>query len=319
MSYETHQRTPETIWPIATSVDTLSAQLEAFLHRSKYVLGHTSSTQQWYVTGVRSFLRFAEATNLAWPITISTDLLETWLGWMREQRLSGVTLKTYWKAFEMFVRAIAEQAGASNPFEKAHMPKLPQHNYKALTPPECEQLLATVRNYPWQSDFERVRNTAIIAIALYAGLRKREILRLEVEEVDLQDGTIQIRKGKGRSGGKDRTAYIPAELTEVLSAYVHLRRLRGFTAPAFFVSARNRGIGVQVLREVVERVRRASGISFSLHVLRHPFVTMLLRQGVPLHIARDLAGHASIQSTEGYARVFREDLKQHIQAVRFTA
>jgi site-specific recombinase XerD len=318
MSYETQPRPTETVWPIATSADSLSAQLETFLHRSKYVLGHTPSTQQWYVTGVRSFLRFAEATNLAWPITITTDLLETWLGWMRERRLSGVTLKTYWKAFEMVVRAIAEQAGASNPFEKAHTPKLPQHNYKALTPPECEQLLATVRNYPWQSDFERVRNTAIIAIALYAGLRKREILRLEVEEVDLQDGTIQIRKGKGRNGGKDRTAYIPAELTEILSAYVHLRRLHHITAPAFFVSARNRGIGPQVLREVVERVRSASGISFSLHVLRHSFVTMLLRQGVPLHIARDLAGHASIQSTEGYARVFREDLKQHIQAVRFT-
>jgi site-specific recombinase XerD len=318
MQYETPPRPTDTVWPTATSVESLTAELETFLHRSKYVLGHTQSTQQWYVTGVRSFLRFAEATNITWPVTLSSDLLETWLGWLRGQRLSGVTLKTYWKGFEMFVRAISEQAGASNPFERAHAPKLPQHNYKALTPPECEQLLATVRNYPWGSEFERVRNTAILAIALYAGLRKREILRLEVEEVDLQDGTIQIRKGKGRNGGKDRTAYIPAELTEVLSGYVHLRRARHITAPAFFVSIRNRGIGPQVLREVVEKVRSASGIRFSLHVLRHSFVTMLLRQGVPLHIARDLAGHASIQSTEGYARVFREDLKQHIQAVRFT-
>jgi site-specific recombinase XerD len=306
-------------WPAFASLDALNDRFRAFLERTEHVLGHTAATRMWYRNGVGSFIRFTVATNVAWPLTVDPGTLEGWLAWNRDRGLGAVSLKTYWTALRMFIRAFVEQTGADDPFEKAHTPKLPQHTYKALSPADCERLLMTVRNYPWKSDFESARNAAILGIALYAGLRKREILRLQFLDVDVQDGTIQIRKGKGRNGGKDRTAYIASELTELLTAYLRQRRLHQVTAPEFFVSVRSkRGVGVQVLRELVQKVRGASGVAFSLHVLRHSFVTMLLRTGVPMHIARDLAGHASIQSTEGYARVFREDLKQHIQSIRFS-
>ncbi len=44
-------------------------------------------------------------------------------------------------------------------------------------------------------------------------------------------------------------------------------------------------------------MRRASGIKFSIHSLRHTFVTMLLQSGVPIHVAKELAGHTDINTT----------------------
>ena len=71
------------------------------------------------------------------------------------------------------------------------------------------------------------------------------------------------------------------------------------------------------LRRIHKAVRRASGIAFSLHGLRHSFVTMLLRSGVPLHVARELAGHTSITTTAGYLRVWDEDKRDQIRKVSF--
>jgi len=307
-------------WPTFTSEHDLQGQFRAFADRTEHVLGHTKATRMWYRNGFDSFRSFLTQTGVAWPLAISPDLLESWLGWNRDRKMSPVSLKTYWTALKAFVRSVVDRTGSANPFLLAHSPKLPQHNYKALPPADCERLLVSVRNYPWKSAFEGTRNAAILGIALYAGLRKREIVRLEYRDVDLQEGTIQIRKGKGRNGGKDRTAYIAAELRELLAEYLRERWLHKVTAPEFFTSLHTgRGITAACLPELVKRIKQASGVPFSLHVLRHSFVTMLLRSGVPIHIARDLAGHASIQSTEGYARVFREDLKQHIQAVRYRA
>jgi integrase len=158
----------------------------------------------------------------------------------------------------------------------------------------------------------------MLATALYAGLRKREILRLEVLDIDLEEATIRVHRGKGKNGGKDRTAYMPSELLDLLRAYVAERRRHQLTNPEFFASLKTRrGVSDMTFRRIVDNVRTAAGVRFSLHVLRHSFVTMLLRSGVPIHVARDLAGHSDIKTTEGYARVFDEDLRRHVQAVSF--
>jgi site-specific recombinase XerD len=306
------------VWPTFLSAQDIQDQFRTFVDRTEHVLGHTKATRMWYRNGFDSFCNFLKQTGAPWPLAVTPDVLESWLGWNRDRNMSPVSLKTYWTALKAFVRSVVDRTGSANPFLLAHTPRLPQHNYKALPPADCERILVTVRNYPWKTPFEATRNAAILATALYAGLRKRELIRLEYRDVDLHEGTIQIRKGKGRNGGKDRTAYIPAELRELLAHYLRERWLHKVTAPEFFTSLHTgRGITAAALPELVKRIKDASGVPFSLHVLRHSFVTMLLRSGVPIHIARDLAGHASIQSTEGYAKVFREDLKQHIQAVRY--
>ena len=53
-----------------------------------------------------------------------------------------------------------------------------------------------------------------------------------------------------------------------------------------------------------------------MHSLRHSFVTMLLKNGVPLHVASELAGHNDIATTAGYLRVFDEDKRGEIKRLR---
>ena len=53
-----------------------------------------------------------------------------------------------------------------------------------------------------------------------------------------------------------------------------------------------------------------------MHSLRHSFVTMLLKSGVPIHVASELAGHTDIRTTAHYLRVFDDEKRQVIKRLR---
>jgi integrase len=218
----------------------------------------------------------------------------------------------------IFFNDLEKRDGIPNPFAKRRAPALPARVPKAYSAKDCAHILTATQNIPWASEYDRTRAVALFGTMLYAGLRRGELLRLNFTDVNLDAGTIRIVRGKGRAGGKDRTAYFGPELREILIRFVQQRRLRRIEGPAFFASTTTgRAISLATLKRIHDRVRGASGIPFSLHALRHSFVTMLLASGVPLHVAQELAGHTNIVTTAGYLRVWDEDKRREIQKVSY--
>jgi integrase len=244
--------------------------------------------------------------------------IEEWVAWNRKRQLSPVSVNTYWRLLRVFFRELDRRDGIPTPFAKLRPPALPTRLPKAHPPADCARILTTAENIPWRLEYERRLVVALLGTILYAGLRRGELLRLQFLDVNLEAGTIRILRGKGRAGGKDRTAYFGPELRDLLQRFVAERRRRGFEGPAFFASPYSgRALSLMTLRRIHDRVRCASGIDFTLHALRHSFVTMLLASGVPLHVAQELAGHSNITTTAGYLRVWDEDKRREIQKVFF--
>jgi integrase/recombinase XerC len=174
-------------------------------------------------------------------------------------------------------------------------------------------------HYPWGSEYTRSLAVAVTATMLYAGLRRGEVVKLKFGDVDLDAGTILVRQGKGAFGGRDRRAYVSDDLRRTLRRFARLREKLGFVAPEFFVSPKTkRGITFESLRRMLERIRAASGVRFTAHMLRHSFVTHLLKSGVGIHVVARLAGHRQISTTMGYASIFEEDLASGIDKLRFS-
>ena len=134
-------------------------------------------------------------------------------------------------------------------------------------------------------------------------LRRGEVLRLENADVDLDAGTLRIRSGKGRHGGKDRTAYAPPQLREILAAYREQRRRAACTLPAFITFTGGRPLGLGSLRRVLEVASKALGERVAPHLLRHTYATLLRQAGVPDRVAMDLLGHASLDMLQRYSHV----------------
>jgi site-specific recombinase XerD len=299
----------------------LDTRFEEFADFVYTVRSHSPASIRGYRAAYKNFRKYLVDEIALAPEKFQLAIfgIERWVQWNRKRGLGPVSTNTYWRALRTFFNDLEKRDALENPFRGLKAPPTPNQIGKAHRPDDCRRILAAADNYPWKTTFERARAVAMLGIMIYAGLRRGEVLRLEFNDVNLDDGTIRIRLGKGRYGGKDRTGYMPHELRLILRLYITERNKLRIVCPEFFASERyKRGLSVATIRRLGSRVRAASGIKFTLHSLRHSYVTWLLRSGIPIHVAKELAGHADITTTEKYLRVFDEDLQSAVRGLRLS-
>jgi len=317
----------------------------AAFHRDSLRYRHVSpATAKWYADTFRTFLKYLAAAGVRVLDPDSTPaVIREWLAAAqdRPRPISPFTAKSYWQALRAFFAYLEATDGFPNPFRTVEVPITPDVLPKALEYDDCVRILAAARNTPWVSRYERARALAMLALALYAGLRRKEILGLEFTDVQIAAKRVVIKHGKGRAGGSQRIGYLNSELVDILVEYLDARKEARLTSVEFFTAiiprrgggtagaalrrnpaSKHSGHGVQVktFNRIVARVRETAGIHFSLHMLRHSFVSMLARQpGVSVQHIRELAGHRDLKTTERYMRLFEEDKLRAVETLSFTA
>jgi integrase/recombinase XerD len=157
-----------------------------------------------------------------------------------------------------------------------------------------------------------LRDRAILETFYGTGLRRGECARLDVSDLDLGQGTLLVRDGKGH---KDRLVPVPGRAAAALGAYLRDVRpalVRNPNEPALFLTTwwgqRLSEISIAVL---VRRYARAAGIAgVHPHALRHTCATHLLRGGADVRHVQAILGHKKLDTTALYTRVVIEDLRQ---------
>jgi site-specific recombinase XerD len=144
-----------------------------------------------------------------------------------------------------------------------------------------------------------IRNAAILAIGLYAGLRVSELVHLDVSDVDLETLTIRVRHGKG---DKDRELPLHAFARDLVAEWVSSRM---DSSPALFVSRQGSRLSVRAVQRMVVGVAGDARLAKHItpHKLRHTFATLLLDNEVDLRVIQELLGHESIATTEIYTHI----------------
>jgi len=145
------------------------------------------------------------------------------------------------------------------------------------------------------------RDAAVIALLYAGGLRRSEVVALNVADYEADTGLLTIRAGKGH---KDRTAYATNGAAAALNAWVSVRG----SAPGALFMAVNKGgrlvpgrmTGQAVLNLLAKRAREAKVAHLSPHDLRRTFVSHLLEAGADIVTVQRLAGHSSVTTTARY-------------------
>jgi integrase/recombinase XerC len=136
-----------------------------------------------------------------------------------------------------------------------------------------------------------LRNRALGELVYSAGLRSKEAVELDLEDVDFEQEAVRVL-GKG---GKERVVPLGEEAAHWLARYLRdgrPRLVRG-AENALFVSARGRRLDTSTLRRVIPHP----------HHLRHAFATHLLEGGADLRVIQELLGHSSLSTTQVYSHV----------------
>jgi integrase/recombinase XerD len=144
-----------------------------------------------------------------------------------------------------------------------------------------------------------------------AGLRKAELIRLHLDDVNYDDGLIMVRDGKG---GKDRVVPVGEKSLEALRRYVRVARpllVTGDT-PLLFVSIKGDALGEVGVIESVKRTVEAAGVTRKVnpHAIRHCCATHMLNHGADIRYVQEFLGHASLSSTQVYTHVSIGKLKE---------
>ena len=177
-----------------------------------------------------------------------------------------------------------------------------------LSAPEMEKVLAgTDAGEPM-----RIRDRAIMEILYSTGLRRLELIRLTLGDVDSSGGVVFVRRGKG---ARDRVIPIGERALHWLRRYLAELRpslLRGPDPGNLFLSRRGRPIKPNRLSEMVHRYLAEAGIgkTGSCHVFRHTMATLMLDHGADVRYIQEMLGHAQLTTTELYTRVSIMRLKE---------
>lgn len=159
------------------------------------------------------------------------------------------------------------------------------------------------------------RDRAILEVLYGAGLRLSECARLDLMDMDLSEGLVLVRDGKGK---KDRMVPLPGKAVDALEAYLREARPALAKDPreaALFLAKGGTRLACVTIEQIVGAWGRAAGLKakVSPHILRHSYATHLLRRGAGVREIQQLLGHRSIATTALYTKVVVADLKQVIE------
>ena len=177
-----------------------------------------------------------------------------------------------------------------------------------LQPPKVGQRLPHVLSVERADElFEQElspRDHALVEVLYGCGLRVGEVSGLDREDVDLTEGLVRVRHGKG---GKERI--VPLGPPAARAVHRVLLELDGDEGP-LFLNRRGGRLSPRSIRQIVRKVGVAAGApGLHPHALRHSFATHLLDNGADLRGIQELLGHASLSTTQRYTHVSVDGLR----------
>jgi len=163
------------------------------------------------------------------------------------------------------------------------------------------------------------RNAALLAAMYGAGLRVSEALDLRVSDLDLANGTVRVKHGKG---DRARTVAIDASAQAYVERWIAVRERLGLNGrqPLFCTISRGDNFGGGVdssyVRRLLPRLAERAGLERRVHphALRHSLATALAHEGKPLPAISAQLGHSSTAVTDRYlAKIAPADLVLQIR------
>ncbi len=250
---------------------------------------------------------------------ITGDIILEFLAHLRGERDNGsASINRKISSIRSYVRHLRfrqVEGAAELPIESLQRAREPYSGpVKVPTPAELHRLFEGVD----RSTVLGVRDHLLFWLLYRLGLRLGEALAIDLADVDLANGTLQVY-GKGR---RERTLPLVDDVTDRIQEWLLLRQrlLRADREPALFLSKKGHRLSPRRAQEVFQAIVAEAGpLSVSRmtpHILRHAFASHALEGDADLIVLKAIMGHARIKSTHLYLhpsmRLLRQAVNDHL-------
>lgn len=277
-----------------------------YLSFQKHYSLHTVSA---YCDDVKVFQLFVfENFNQESIVEVGYGQIRSWIVSLSEQQLENSTinrkiasLKSYYK-FLLRTKVIAV-----NPLAKHRSLKVAK---KIQIPFSEKELDAVLNHLEFTNDFDGMRDKLVIDLFYTTGIRRSELIGVQLVDVDLYNGTMKVL---GKRNKERVLPLLPVVVTQLKKYIAQRNHLQGLIDERYLLLLKN---GVKLNNSFVYRLINSyfsnvsEKVKKSPHMLRHTFATHLLNNGSDLNSVKELLGHSSLASTQIYTHSSLAELKK---------
>jgi tyrosine recombinase XerC len=291
-------------------ISQLESQIDSFLNHLRVMKRASDHTLRNYASDVLGFMRFAQEDGGE----LDQFMIRRYLAYLHRQNMAKSSAARKLAALRAFFNCLVKRGVIDfDPTEGIRPPRQSRRLPKVLD----EDYIDPLMNAPDASTPLGLRDRAILETLYATGLRISELLSLSVEDVSKGSDEIVVT-GKRN---KQRIVLIGSKARSALDAYInhgrpHLLAKAGVESGThnsrLFLGRLGTPLVATSVRRLLDKyvAKVSSALKISPHTLRHSFATHLMNHGADLRSVQELLGHENVTTTQIYAHVSRERLKE---------
>lgn len=283
--------------------------IESFLETMELQRGCTKETIRAYRSDLKMFVEFMREHGLSRITEVTHQVIKDYIRHMEEAEnprssrtgLSQASIGRRLAAVSSFVEYVRfdSKPDVKNPIREAQRRWKKNDEPKPVDEETIDRLLGGITN---------LRDRMLFILFLASGLRISEMHQLNRDSIVVNISVTAVGKerilGIGEvigKGGKPRRIFVDDQSMEVYFEYL---RSRTDIHPALFVSERKQRLSVRAIQYTLDAWCRKLGLDhINVHRLRHTYATRLANAGIDLITLKDLMGHNSPRTTQGYYKL----------------
>lgn len=289
-------------------------------HTMRFTVWQAERNYSWHTIDgrertLRAFAAWAAERGLVRPQEITKPILERWQRHLFLHRkpdgepLSVRSQIAHTNPLQAFFKWLArENYILYNPASDLTLPRIGRRlPHAILTAAEAEKVLGQ----PRVKTAIGIRDRAMLETLYSTGVRRQELIDLELHDLDKARGVVLVREGKGR---KDRMIPVGARALAWIDKYVEDVRpdfVSGADDGSLFLSVTGQAFKPNRVAEIARGyiVRAGIGKKGACHIFRHTMATLMLENGADIRFIQAILGHTDLSTTEIYTQVSIKQLK----------
>lgn len=274
-----------------------------FLERDKRL---SLNTLQSYKRDIEQYTMYLNEINVSSIVNTNKATVITYLLHLQKKGRATSTISRNLASIRSYYQFLYKlKVIDSDPTSDMESPKVEKKLPQILSTQEVELLL----DQPKCLDLKGIRDKAMLELLYATGIRVSELISLNVGDINLEVGYIKCNKGS-----RERT--IPIGSISNSAVHEYLEKSRNFLIQdsdekALFVNVNGKRLTRQGFWKIIKHYKNQANINKDItpHTLRHSFAAHLLENGADLRSIQEMLGHSDISSTQIYAQMAKNKIK----------
>jgi integrase/recombinase XerD len=268
----------------------------------------SDNTVESYCRDIKQYIEYIESKNIHSLKNTNKTTVITYLLYLQKNGRATSTISRSLASIRAFYQYLtSERIIDRDPTVDLESPKVEKKLPTILSGKEVELLL----DQPDLNSAKGTRDKSMLELLYATGIRVSELVALDLDDINLELGYLKCCKNNDR----ERIIPVGTIALEILGKYIRDVRpglLRGKSETALYVNYKGERLTRQGFWKIIKGYKNKAKINKDItpHTLRHSFAAHLIENGADLKSVQEMLGHSDISTTQVYAQITKNRIKE---------